>query len=186
MAASGIVTPTAAVFLGEALDMMIPWFMAVFAAVIADLIAGIRKSLTLGVRVSPSSAMRATMGKIVVYFAFVLMVCMVDAAAKGGGSIAKWCCLFIMGLELGSVASNLLKPYGIDLTIKSIIRLILNRSPLQVTSREADDLFNEKRREEMADEERRKWEHKGKSNSSKRTKTERRKNNGKRTTRVAE
>jgi len=161
MTVSGLFTPAATAFMGSTVEMMIPWLLAMMMAVVVDLIAGIRKSLLLGVRVSPSSAFRATMGKIVVYVAFVLMVCMLDVAARGSGVIAKWCCLFIAGLELGSVASNLLKPYGIDMTMKGIVRLLLNRSPLRVDDREADVLLNEQRREEMAGEERRKWGRKG-------------------------
>lgn len=151
MMASGGVTSIAGLYLQQSVEVMTPWLMATFAVIIADLVAGIRKSHLLGVHVSPSTAFRETMGKVVVYFAFVMTAALVDVAAQGNLKIAKWCCLFIMTVEGGSVASNILKPSGVTISLKGLLKLLLKRSPLGIGDEEADEIIKTARRED------RKW-----------------------------
>ena len=124
---SALFAPIAIGFIQSSLSVMIPWMMVMFLVIIVDLIAGLRKSLKLGIHVSISSAIRNTMGKMVTYFAFVCMVCMVDVAASGCNIIAKWSCLFVCAIEGVSIFGNFLKPYGIDLSLKSIIEVFAKR-----------------------------------------------------------
>lgn len=63
------------------------------SVILCDLAFGIRKSLIMGGAVRFSKAVRRTMGKMVTYFAFVCMVCMVEVAAGGGYGVDKWACL---------------------------------------------------------------------------------------------
>ncbi|MBO4786496.1 MAG: phage holin family protein, partial [Prevotella sp.] len=136
-----LLSTTSIAFLGSSLDMMIPWLMVMAAVVFADLAAGIRKSLKLGVRVTFSSACRETFGKLIVYSTIVLFVCMLDVASDGSGLIAKWACMFVMILEGGSIISNLLRPYGIIVTPKSILKWFLKKSPANITDEEAEELL---------------------------------------------
>ena len=136
MTASGGVTTIAGLFLQQSIEIMVPWLIATFAVVIADLAAGIRKSHLLGVHVSPSTAFRETMGKVVVYFAFVMTAAMIDVAADGGLLIAKWCCLFVMLIE-----------GGITLSLKALLKFFLKRSPLGIGDEEADEIIRAARRE---------------------------------------
>lgn len=115
--------------------------MVMLAVVACDLIAGIRKSVKLGVHVSWSMAFRETMGKMVVYVAFVLMVAMIDAASSHSFNIAMWGCLFICALEGGSIISNFLKPYGVDITPRSIARFFTMKVA-NATAEEADELVS--------------------------------------------
>lgn len=110
MAAGGLIT-LAVTFYKDTVTTMLPWITVMFAVVVCDLIAGLRKSLKLGVHISWSMAFRETMGKLVVYFSFVMMVAMIDAASEHTFKIALWGCLFICAIEFGSVISNILKPY---------------------------------------------------------------------------
>lgn len=159
--ASGFFTPFAVLFLQDTFKTMLPWIMVMLAVVTCDLIAGIRKSLKLGVHVSWSMAFRETMGKMVVYVAFVLMVAMIDAASEHSFNIAMWGCLFICALEGGSIVSNILKPYGIDITPKGIVRVFATRA-WRLTDEEADGLVADGTVEAVRERERDRWERKHK------------------------
>ena len=147
MTASAGVSTIAGTYLQQSLEVMVPWLIATFAVIVADLAAGVRKSHLLGVHVSPSTAFRETCGKIVVYFAVVMTAALVDVAANGGLAIAKWTCLLVMIVEGGSVFSNILKPYGITLSTKGLLKFFLKRSPLQIGDEEANEIIKLARRE---------------------------------------
>ena len=142
-ASSTLVASTALALLGDTVEIMLPWMMVMTAVILADLAAGVRKSIKLGVRVSPSTAFRETVGKWVVYVAYVLAVSMIDVAADFGLTFAKWACLFAIAFEGGSVVSNLLRPYGIIVTPKSILQWLLRKSPLKMDDGESDSLLKE-------------------------------------------
>ena len=147
MMASGGVSAAASLFMEQVVTIMMPWLITTFAVILADLAAGIRKSHLLGIHVSPTTAFRETMGKTVVYFAFVMTAAMIDVSAQGNMKIAKWCCLFIMTVEGGSVVSNILIPYGIRLSPKAVIKFFLKKSPLGVSDEDAEDFFKQVRKE---------------------------------------
>ena len=149
--ASWVLTPIALAFIQQSIVIMIPWLIATLAVIIADLASGIRKSHLLGVHVSPSTAIRETLGKIIVYFSFILAVAMIDVAAEGGMAIAKWSCLFIMCVEGCSVVSNILKPSGVQVSLKGVLKMILKRTPLGIGDEEADEIIKTAKRED------RKW-----------------------------
>lgn len=168
---SGLFTPIAVGFIQNSIKMMIPWLIAMFVVIITDLISGIRKSIKLDVEVSPSTAFRETMGKMVTYFSWVIMVCLVDVAMGGNATTAKWGCLLVIAIEGGSIIGNILKPYGIEISLKGILRVIFMRSPLNVSQEEADQVIREKKIEQIRKNEHDKWNHKNK----KRHDTEKRK-----------
>ncbi len=120
LTACGVTSTTTMAFLDDTLATMIPWLLAMLGVVTADLIAGLRKSIKLGIHVSWSMAFRNTMGKMVTYVAFVMMVALIDSACGHQFKIAMWSCLFVCLLEGGSIVSNLMKPYGLDITPKNI------------------------------------------------------------------
>lgn len=114
--------------------------------------------MKLGVRVSPSTAFRETVSKWIVYLAFVLAVCMIDIVADDNINFAKWSCLFVVVIEMGSVVSNLLRPYGIIVTPKSLIKWFLKKTPL---GEESEELLKEEAIEEARKFEDEKWNKKG-------------------------
>lgn len=146
--ASWVLTPIALAFIQQSIIIMIPWLIATFAVIIADLASGIRKSHLLGVHVSPSTAIRETLSKILTYFSFILAVAMIDVAAEGGMAIAKWSCLFIMCVEGCSVVSNILKPSGVQVSLKGVLKMILKRTPLGIGDEEADEIIKTAKRED--------------------------------------
>lgn len=123
----GLFTPAAMMFLNDSINTMIPWLFTMFAVIVCDLIAGVRKSMKLGIHVSPSRAVRETLGKMVTYFAWVLAVCMIDAAVSHSLGIAKWGCLLVCFIEGISIIGNYLKPHGYDFSVKDGIVLFLSR-----------------------------------------------------------
>lgn len=154
---SGLFTPLAVMFLQDTFKTMLPWIMVMLSVVVCDLIAGVRKSLKLGVHVSWSLATRETMGKMVTYVAFVLMVAMIDAASEHSFHIATWGCLFICAIEGGSIISNILKPYGIDITPMGIVTLFASKF-LHTSDEETSMLVNSEELEKIRQRERNRWE----------------------------
>ena len=127
MATCGASSLFSTAFLGDGINTMAPWLVALTLVVVTDLVAGCRKSLKLGIHVSVSTAARETMGKLVVYWAFVLMVASIEVATLHKYHIAMWGCLFVCAFEGLSIVGNILKPMGIDLSLGNIISETLQR-----------------------------------------------------------
>lgn len=115
---------TATQFVQESIGHMIPWLMVTGAVIVCDLICGIRKSLMMGDEVRFSSACRRTLGKMVTYFAFVVMVAMIDVAAGNNGQIDKYACLLVCIIEGVSIIGNILRPKGINVDVVKAIALL--------------------------------------------------------------
>ena len=165
MLASGIIVPTAFAFLQEALIVMVPWIITMFFVILADLAAGVWKSYKLGIELRFSRGLRETMGKLLVYFAFVCMVACINVAYKGEFQFAKWAAGIVIAIEFGSIIGNLLKPHGINISLSAIIKAILQKSPLPLTCEQADAIVQEKNIEEILEEEKKRTEVMGTSKS---------------------
>lgn len=124
----GVFTPLAVSFLQDSIATMLPWLMVMGMVVLCDLAFGVRKSIKLGVHVSVSMAIRETMGKLLVYTSFVILVCMIEVAAKHTLQVAMWSCLLICAIEGCSIIGNLLKPYGIEMSPRNVIKAFANRA----------------------------------------------------------
>ncbi|GAE83347.1 phage holin family protein [Bacteroides reticulotermitis] len=114
---AGIFAPIAGSFVIDSLQMMIPWLIAMFCVILCDLITGVRKSILMGEHVRFSRAWRATMGKMVTYFSFVVMVVMVQKASGMSIRIDTYSCLFVCFIEGSSIISNILKPKGYNFNL---------------------------------------------------------------------
>lgn len=165
MLASGIIIPTAFAFLQEALIVMVPWIITMFFVILADLAAGVWKSYKLGIELRFSRGLRETMGKLLVYFAFVCMVACINVAYKGEFQFAKWAAGIVIAIEFGSIIGNLLKPHGINISLSAIIKAILQKSPLPLTCEQADAIVQEKNIEEIIEEEKKRTKVMGTSKS---------------------
>lgn len=107
----------ATAFIQESLSHMVPWLIVSCAVILCDLAFGLRKSMLMKEEVRISRAFRRTMGKMVTYFSFVCMVCMINVAAGNDYAIDKWSCLLVCGIEFLSIISNILKPKGYSLIL---------------------------------------------------------------------
>lgn len=152
----GTFSACTSIFLADTINTMIPWLIAMFAVIACDLIAGVRKSLKLGVHVSPSRAVRETMGKMVTYFAWVVMACMIEAAAEHSMSIAMWACLLVCAIEGISIIGNILKPHGYDMSLKGGIALVLGQI-FRGSAGEVSDIVEEDHLDIIKARERKKW-----------------------------
>lgn len=114
---SGLFAPIAGSFVMEAIEHMIPWLITMFFVILCDLATGCRKSLMMGEHVRFSRAWRATMGKMVTYFSFVIMVVMINEASGGRYNIDIFACLSVCFIEGCSIISNILKPKGYDFNL---------------------------------------------------------------------
>lgn len=147
VASAGINTAVS-LFWQQSVEIMLPWLFVILSAVVADLASGYYKAGRLGIHFAWSTAIRESVGKLVVYSAAVMTVAMYDVAAKGDATIAKWGCIFLGGVEIGSVFSNILICHGIKLSLKSILKLILKKSPLGIDDEAADEIIKTARRED--------------------------------------
>lgn len=120
---NGTFGATMSMFFAESIAHMLPWLAVSFAVIVCDLVVGIRKSLLMDEEVRFSSAIRRTMGKMLTYFSFCVMVAMIDVAAHGGGTIDKYACLLVCFVEGTSIVSNILKPKGFDINLIKMIAL---------------------------------------------------------------
>ena len=116
-----------ATFLQESIGHMIPWLVVTFCVILCDLVVGLRKCLLMGEEVRFSSACRKTLGKLVTYFMFVVMMVVIDVAAHGNGEIDKWACLLVCFIEFTSVISNILKPKGYNINLVKMIAVIFSK-----------------------------------------------------------
>ena len=81
----------------------------------------------MGEEVRFSSACRRTMGKMLSYFMFVIMVAVIDVAANGGGVIDKWACLAVCLIEFSSIMSNIMRPKGYDVNLVKMIAVVFSK-----------------------------------------------------------
>lgn len=114
-------------FLGAVLGEATPWLIATVAVVFCDLVFGIRRSWLAGERIRFSKACRDTMGKLITYTAFVLMVCSIDTATGKGWRLEMWSCLFVCFVEGCSIVSNLLKPKGVTIDLGNLLTAVFSR-----------------------------------------------------------
>ena len=126
-ATKGVYAAIFATFLEESIGHIIPWLIVSACVILCDLVVGIRKSLMMNEEVRFSSACRRTLGKMVSYFMFVIMVAVIDVAANGHGTIDKWACLLVCFIEGCSIINNILKPKGISLNIGSLFGIIVGK-----------------------------------------------------------
>lgn len=126
-AVAGVFAPIAGSFVIDSLQLMIPWLIAMLCVIICDLVTGVRKSMLMGEHVRFSRAWRATMGKMVTYFSFVVMVVMVNRAAAGSFHIDTYACLFVCFIEGCSIISNILKPKGYNFNLAKAISLFCKK-----------------------------------------------------------
>ena len=132
-----------AAFLNESIGHMLPWLIVSFFVILCDLVVGIRKSLLMNEEVRFSSACRRTMGKMVSYFMFVIMVTVIDVAANGGGTIDKWACLSVCLIEFSSIMSNILKPKGYDINLIKIIAVVFGKK-FDVAKKDIEEIIEKK------------------------------------------
>lgn len=132
-----------ATFLQESIGHMIPWLVVSFFVIVCDLVVGIRKSLLMDEEVRFSSACRRTMGKMLSYFMFVIMVAVIDVAANGGGVIDKYACLAVCLIEFSSIMSNILKPKGYDINLIKLIAVVFGKK-FDVAKEEIESVIEKK------------------------------------------
>lgn len=132
-------------FLQESLSHMVPWLIASAAVIVCDLCFGLRKSLCMGEDIRLSKAVRRTMGKMVTYFAFVCMVCMVEVAAGSEYGIDKWSCLLVCFIEFCSIVSNILKPKGYRLDVRKLFALLAGKA-LKTDGKELEGVIEEEKK----------------------------------------
>ena len=137
---NGTFGATMSVFFAESIVHMLPWLVVSFAVIVCDLVVGIRKSLLMDEEVRFSSAIRRTMGKMLTYFSFCVMVAMIDVAAHGGGTIDKYACLLVCFVEGTSIVSNILRPKGFDINVIKMLALGISKVA-KVDKKDIEDII---------------------------------------------
>lgn len=81
----------------------------------------------MGEKVRFSRAVRATMGKMVTYFSFVCMVCMINVAARLDWKLDVYSCLLVCFIESCSIFGNILKPKGLSIDMLGAVRVFFKK-----------------------------------------------------------
>lgn len=136
----------ASAFVVETLEHMIPWLIASCAVIVCDLAFGVRCSILMGEKVRFSRAVRATMGKMVTYFAFVVMVCMINVAAGNAYPIDRWSCLLICFIEGCSIIGNILKPKGYSFNLIKAIG-VFGKKAFDVDKEDVGEIITKEKEE---------------------------------------
>jgi len=82
----------------------------------------------MGDKVRFSRAFRATMGKMVTYFSFVIMMVFIEHASQKLHSLDKWAILFVCFIEICSIMSNILKPKGYNFNVAAALGLFVKKA----------------------------------------------------------
>ena len=141
----------ATAFVMESLEHMIPWLMVMFMVILTDLAFGVRKSMAMHEKVRFSRAVRCTMGKMVTYFAFVCMVCMMNVAMGGGMKIDMYSCLLVCFIEGCSIIGNILKPKGVDLNFVGMLRVMASKAT-KVDKKDMEGIITEHKKRRQKNE----------------------------------
>ena len=111
-------------YLVIALQDMIIWLICMFAVILCDLFAGVIHSLSMGVKVRASKAVRRTFGKSVVYFGVVAMAVLLNIATKGEYKLDKWAVLAVAFVESLSISGHILGMRGYSFNPIKLIKAI--------------------------------------------------------------
>ena len=136
----------ATAFVSESLQNMIPWLIVSCAVILCDLLFGVRKSMLMGEKVRFSRAIRATMGKMVTYFAFVCMVCMTTVACHREYPIDVYSCLLVCFIEGCSIVGNILKPKGVNINVIGALG-VFGKKVFKVDKEDVRDIIQEENHE---------------------------------------
>ena len=104
-----------------------PWLIAMTLVVVVDLLTGLRKCWMLGIDIRWSKGYRATLSKLVCYWAFACCAVMVQEACNNAYNIAMWACLSVIAIEGISIVGNILKPHGYSINLQALAKNIGKR-----------------------------------------------------------
>ena len=104
-----------------------PWLVAMTLVVAVDLLTGLRKCWMLGTDIRWSKGYRATLSKLVCYWAFACGAVMVQEACNNAYNIAMWACLSVIAIEGISIVGNILKPHGYSINLQALAKNIGKR-----------------------------------------------------------
>ena len=111
----GFLTLAGGLVVDSLADMMI-WLVVVLSIILCDFIAGSCKAVRLRENYSISTAIRRTLGKMVMYLAIIVAGVLINKATNCEYNIDKWAVFFIASIEGLSIVGNVLKfnGYNID------------------------------------------------------------------------
>ena len=131
MVKNNFVNGTFTVIVGDlfsnGLQHTMPWLIAMTLVVVVDLLTGLRKCWMLGIDIRWSKGYRATLSKLVCYWAFACCAVMVQEACNNAYNIAMWACLSVIAIEGISIVGNILKPHGYTINLQALAKNIGKR-----------------------------------------------------------
>ena len=133
-------------YLVVALHDMIIWLICMFAVILCDLFAGVIHSLTMGVKVRASKAVRRTFGKSVVYFGVVAMAVLLNIATKGEYKLDKWAVLAVAFVESLSIGGHILGMRGYNFKPLNLVKVLAKRK-YNIASDELNNIVEKEERE---------------------------------------
>ena len=108
-------------FVIDVINAMAVWLIVMMSVIILDLVASLRKHAIMhDEEIHFSKGMRNTIGKIVLYFAWVVCASVLGVAYDNL-DIVRMSVTFVIIIEGCSIINNILKPKGLSINLAKIL-----------------------------------------------------------------
>lgn len=108
----------------QGVEQSMPWLIAMTLVVIADLCVGLRRCWMTNEVIRWSKGFRATMSKLVCYWAYSITAVCVQVACDNAYPLAMWACLSVIAIEFVSIIGNILRAHGLELNVVNLFKSI--------------------------------------------------------------
>lgn len=102
----------------------LPWLIAMTLVVCVDLAVALRRCWMTKEPIRWSKGFRATISKLVVYWAYSITAVMVQVACGNEYPLAMWACLSVIVIEFISIIGNILRAHGLELNVVNLFKSI--------------------------------------------------------------
>lgn len=106
----------------QGVEQSMPWLIAMTLVVIVDLATGLRKCWMTKEEIRWSKGFRATISKLVCYWAYAICAVFVQVACENAYPIAMYACLSVIAIEAMSIVGNILSSHGIEVNKAGLIK----------------------------------------------------------------
>lgn len=143
IAANGGFAAMASSFVMQSMESIIPWLFVMTAIICCDLFSAWWRCYKTAIRIRFSKAIRDTMAKVVIYYAFVVSACFTDVAAQMDVNISRTACLIVCCIEFSSILGNLMKVHGMEIAFNDIIKFLV-RKTANISKEDIEEIIKEK------------------------------------------
>ena len=108
----------------QGVEQSMPWLIAMTLVVCVDLAVGLRRCWMTKEPIRWSKGFRATISKLVCYWAYAICAVCVQVACENAYHLAMWACLSVIAIEFISIIGNILRAHGLELNVVNLFKSI--------------------------------------------------------------